>query len=320
MSKCLNNVEMSKLRNNMKKHIVIAFYKYLIQDGSTLISDFGLSKKLSDSISTSSSGPKGMAAYIEPQCFLQDRPTSNDILTELESLSKEKTVEFITNFIDSDSETSIYSGNLVEFNTDIVDYDSEASIFSGNFLTYAMLFKSFYTLYKNTNTYYEGDFENNMMIVLQYANGGTLQNYLINKIHENIFIISWAEIILITEQIIFGLQNLHNNNVIHGDLHPKNILIVRDNKNKFNKATIADFGSASKFDDSMASLYGRPFTVAIADFNSASKYDDRVTLWELTSGIRPYSKHLNKLALPHCILNGLREKIIPGTPSSYSRL
>ncbi|CAG8713980.1 12320_t:CDS:2, partial [Gigaspora rosea] len=146
------------------------------------------------------------------------RPTSNDILTELESLSKEKTVEFITNFIDSDSETSIYSGNLVEFNTDIVDYDSEASIFSGNFLTYAMLFKSFYTLYKNTNTYYEGDFENNMMIVLQYANGGTLQNYLINKIHENIFIISWAEIILITEQIIFGLQNLHNNNVIHGDL------------------------------------------------------------------------------------------------------
>ncbi|RIB06350.1 kinase-like domain-containing protein [Gigaspora rosea] len=178
---------------------------------------------------------------------------------------------------------------------------------------------------------------NSIMMVLQYANSGTLRNYLRNKIHENIFIISWAEIILITEQIVSGLQNLYDNNIIHRDLQPKNILIVRDDKNKFNKAAIADFGSASKSDDSMASLYGRPFTIAID-----SAYDDSliaiygkyftieyadpqlinsrgptfksdiyslgIMLWELTSGIRPYSKYLNKLALSYYILNGLQEK------------
>ncbi|KAF0349247.1 kinase-like protein [Gigaspora margarita] len=491
----------------------------LIHNGSALISDFGLSKKLRDSISTSSSGPKGIAAYVEPQCFLQDvkkikldkksdvyslgalfweltsgippfngysvshiftkmsknereetivgtppcyanlfnkcwsfernqRPTLNYILTELEKLSKEKTVEFITNIIDSDSDPSIYSEEFVEFITNIVDYDSETSICSGDLVLsndsdrQSMLSENISTLFENTNTYDEGasrypewikrklesgliqnfdfpefsnvieiargghsfvysaeyrgakialkkfrnaeirkianelnqhitvnnsenvirflgiteGFGNSLMMVLQYANGGTLRDYLKRKIHEKIFIISWAEIILITGQIISGLQNLHDNNVIHGDLHPKNILIVLDDKNKFNKAAIADFGSASKSDDSKASIYGNSFNDEI-DFGSASESDDStlsthrkyhvieyadpqffidprsprptfksdiyslgVMLWELTSGIRPYSTINNKIALYGHILKGLREKIIPGTPSSYSRL
>ncbi|CAG8719085.1 3511_t:CDS:2 [Dentiscutata erythropus] len=96
--------------------------------------------------------------------------------------------------------------------------------------------------------------QNNYMIVLEYAN----------------------EIILIAEQIIFGLKALHHKNIVHGDLHPKNILIVRDDKNKY-KVAIADFGSATRRDDSLC--------------------------WFDT---------------PIC--KGLREKMVPGTPSSYSKL
>ncbi|CAG8560951.1 22112_t:CDS:2 [Gigaspora rosea] len=103
-------------------------------------------------------------------------------------------------------------------------------------------------------------------MALQYANDGTLRDYLRNKIHENKFIISYAEIILITEQIISGLQNLHDNKVIHRDLQPKNILIVLDDKNKFNKAAIADFGSTSKLDDNRnISIFGKYFTIEYMD-------------------------------------------------------
>ncbi|CAG8657229.1 6618_t:CDS:2, partial [Dentiscutata heterogama] len=93
--------------------------------------------------------------------------------------------------------------------------------------------------------------QKNYMIVLQYANGRTLKNYLEDKIINNIFTISWTVLILITEQIIFGLQDLHENNIVHGDLNPKNIFVINDDYNRFNKVVLADFGSASKLDDSL---------------------------------------------------------------------
>ncbi|RIB07270.1 kinase-like domain-containing protein [Gigaspora rosea] len=257
----------------------------------------------------------------------------NDILTELERLSKEKTVEFITNIIDSDSETSIYSENLVEFITNVDDY-SETSICLEDFVLsndsdhQSMLFENISTLFKNKNTYDEEDFGNNLIIVLQYANGGTLRSYLRSKINENIFIISRAEIILITKQIISGLQSLHDNKVIHRNLNPENILIVRDDnmasiyEKSFNIAI--DFGSA---DDSLTSAFS---TIEYEDLQflintrgptcKSDIYSLEVILCELTSGIRPYSKYNNKFVLAYYISKGLREKIIPGMPSSYSRL
>ncbi|CAG8646694.1 12745_t:CDS:2, partial [Dentiscutata erythropus] len=52
-------------------------------------------------------------------CNSQQHPILNDILFELEELSKEKTIEFITNFVEGDkqtaqltSKTSTLSGNL----------------------------------------------------------------------------------------------------------------------------------------------------------------------------------------------------------------
>ncbi|CAG8726788.1 11511_t:CDS:2, partial [Gigaspora rosea] len=329
-------------------------------------------------------------------------------------LSKEKTVEFITNIIDSDSETSIYSENLVEFITNVDDY-SETSICLEDFVLsndsdhQSMLFENISTLFKNKNTYdeegwikiklengliqsfdytefsdvneigegmynlilnlfnavysaeYRGakiafkmfkdanirkivnelkkrhmtvNYSENIIrflgitVVLQYANGGTLRSYLRSKINENIFIISRAEIILITKQIISGLQSLHDNKVIHRNLNPENILIVRDDnmasiyEKSFNIAI--DFGSA---DDSLTSAFS---TIEYEDLQflintrgptcKSDIYSLEVILCELTSGIRPYSKYNNKFVLAYYISKGLREKIIPGMPSSYSRL
>ncbi|KAF0552279.1 kinase-like domain-containing protein [Gigaspora margarita] len=174
--------------------------------------------------------------------------------------------------------------------------------------------------------------QKNYMIVLQYANGGTLRDYLQNKINENIFRISWADLISIAEQIIFGLRDLHLNNIVHGDLHPKNILIVHDDNSKF-KVVLSDFGSASKSGDSVISIHGKYLTIEYADpqffidpemiepkFKS-DIYGLGVILWELTSGIRPFSKVVNKLAISYLVAQkGKREKEVPGTPSSYVKL
>ncbi|RIB07242.1 kinase-like domain-containing protein [Gigaspora rosea] len=166
---------------------------------------------------------------------------------------------------------------------------------------------------------------NDYMIVLQFANGGNLTDYLRSKIHDSIFKISWAELIQIAEQIILGIQHLHSNKIVHRNLHPKNILI------NDNKVLISGFGSAWKFDDSLISLFDEGITYEYIDPQIFIKsrympniksdiYSLGVLLWELTSGIHPFSKIPNKRVLTNLISKGKRERRVPGTPSNYVKL
>ncbi|KAF0541169.1 kinase-like protein [Gigaspora margarita] len=166
---------------------------------------------------------------------------------------------------------------------------------------------------------------NNYMLVLQYADSGNLKDHLQRKTHDGVFKIFWTELMEIAEQIIFGLQHLHNNNMVHGNLHPKNILTNNG------KILISGFGSAWKFDDSLMSPFEEGVTFEYSDpqifiqpqFIPNTKsdiYGLGVILWELTSGIRPFSKVPNKLSLIHHISKGKREKMVPGTPSNYAKL
>ena len=52
------------------------------------------------------------------------------------------------------------------------------------------------------------------MLVLEYANKGTLQEYL--KL--NFSKIDWNTKLKLSEQIVSGLKCLHENNIIHGNL------------------------------------------------------------------------------------------------------
>ncbi|KAF0552281.1 kinase-like protein [Gigaspora margarita] len=166
---------------------------------------------------------------------------------------------------------------------------------------------------------------NDYMIVLQFANDGNLKDYLRRKIHDGIFKILWAELIQLAEQIILGIQHLHSNKIVHRNLHPKNILI------NDNKALISGFGSAWKFDDSLISLFDEGITYEYTDpqifiksqFMPNTKsdiYSLGVILWELTSGIHPFSKIPNKRVLAHLTSKGKRERKVPGTPSNYVKL
>jgi serine/threonine-protein kinase len=69
-------------------------------------------------------------------------------------------------------------------------------------------------------------------LVLELLEGKTLQDYIIQNGP-----ISYSETIYILEQICQGLSHLHNKNIVHKDLHPRNIFYCTNGDIK-----ILDFG------------------------------------------------------------------------------
>ncbi|RIB25805.1 kinase-like domain-containing protein, partial [Gigaspora rosea] len=59
------------------------------------------------------------------------------------------------------------------------------------------------------------------MPVLQYANGGNLRKYLKNNFLE----LQWGDKFRMAKQIAQGLFYLHSKNIVHRNLHSKNILV-----------------------------------------------------------------------------------------------
>ncbi|CAJ0754769.1 2107_t:CDS:2, partial [Entrophospora sp. SA101] len=73
-------------------------------------------------------------------------------------------------------------------------------------------YKIFETLDISTNNYY---------MVIQYANGGSLRQYL-QRNHQQL---TWNDKIRIVNEIATGLYAIHQENLSHKNLHPNNILI-----------------------------------------------------------------------------------------------
>ncbi|KAF0479087.1 NACHT domain-containing protein [Gigaspora margarita] len=174
----------------------------------------------------------------------------------------------------------------------------------------------FYGVTKDSNERY--------YMVLQYADGGNLRNYLESKKPR------WTDKLSIAKEIACGLSYLHDNNIIHKDLHPKNILIHQG------KPKIADFGlskqinevpiaSNSNFKEDIKGVleYTEPQCIIDDKYKCNEKsdvYSFGVILWEISSGIPPFQKIQTQLRISVHICRGNREDPIEGTPPPYIEL
>src|SRR5689334_7119220 len=128
--------------------------------------------------------------------------------------------------------------------------------------------------------------------------------------------ITWKEKIYIAYKIIKALDIIHKENAIHRDLHSGNVLLR-------SYWPISDFGFCGPADKPLKSIYGNlpyiaPEVIAGKEYTFASDiYSIGMLMWEISSGQPPFMEYEYDYNLAMNIVNGIRPKIIPGTPLVY---
>ncbi len=168
---------------------------------------------------------------------------------------------------------------------------------------------------------------NNIYLILEYCNGGTLYDYA--QYYKRVNKSRLPELIVqkIIKQVIDGLKFMHKNNIIHRDIKLENILINFDNESNINSEIslnnktpkelysiynlqkdnftikIADLGYSKELEGGLgaSTICGTPMTIApevlkIYSINGRdSKYNSAIDLWslgavlyELLLGVSPF--------------------------------
>ncbi|RGB32960.1 hypothetical protein C1646_762276 [Rhizophagus diaphanus] len=147
------------------------------------------------------------------------------------------------------------------------------------------------------------------MMVLEYAEDGSLRNYL-DKEYNNLS--NWNKIFEYLQNIIVGLKCIHEKELIHRDLHIGNVL-----KFKY-KTAITDMGLCKPANyntvNTKNSIYGvlpyiAPEILRGQNYTKATDiYSFGIIMYELISGFPPYhdTSHDNYLAIKIC--KGLRPR------------
>ena len=165
-------------------------------------------------------------------------------------------------------------------------------------------------------------------LVMKHYESGDLYKFL----DASNGVLCWRDIVEILWSISNGLNHIHREKLIHGNLHGGNVLV--DNENDFIYTCISDVGLnifAGKEDEEEPSekenkIYGvlhyiAPEVLSGGKFTYESHiYSFGISMWTLSSGVRPFSNvpHDKELALK--ILNGERPDVTEKSPKSYHDL
>ncbi|RIA88660.1 kinase-like domain-containing protein [Glomus cerebriforme] len=157
------------------------------------------------------------------------------------------------------------------------------------------------SLDENTNGY---------LLIMQYADSGNLREYLKQHFSK----LTWNDKFILAYQIAEGIKYLHEEDILHRNLHSKNIVIHKGEAKimlDIVKNTEADhdgFQMISYFDPKLLENHSYEFD------KKSDIYSLGVLMWELSSGNPPFIDNESKL------INGFREEPIPNTPNEYKKL
>ncbi|CAB4444283.1 unnamed protein product [Rhizophagus irregularis] len=133
--------------------------------------------------------------------------------------------------------------------------------------------------------------------------------------------LTWKERIQIITDITLALARIHKENAIHRDLHSGNILF-RINQ----KFLISDLGFCGPADKPSKSIYGNlPYIapeviIGKEQTFKSDIYSIAMLMWEISSGKPPFIDREHDYDLAMNIVNGIRPKIVQGTPLEYKNL
>ena len=115
----------------------------------------------------------------------------------------------------------------------------------------ADLNEGFFDSLRYLNKYYgitQNPITEDFIIIMKYYQLGSLRDYLT----KNFYSIKWSEKLQALQNIVAGLQHLHNQEIIHRDFHSGNILYENDWD-----VVISDLGiSKSSTDNDSDEIYG----------------------------------------------------------------
>ncbi|POG72957.1 kinase-like domain-containing protein [Rhizophagus irregularis DAOM 181602=DAOM 197198] len=134
--------------------------------------------------------------------------------------------------------------------------------------------------------------------------------------------LTWKVKIFIVQRIIEAVYNIHEKNIIHRDLHSGNIL----HSPRSDKWHISDLGFCGPADKPTKSIYGNlpyiaPEVISGKQTTTASDiYSVAMLMWEVSSGQPPFINYEHDYDLAMNIINGIRPRIVSGTPLEYKNL
>lgn len=149
-------------------------------------------------------------------------------------------------------------------------------------------------------------------IVMEYIPGITLKNYMQKK-----GVLPTKEVVSYTEQILLALQHAHSKGIIHRDVKPQNIMLLRNGSIK-----VTDFGIAKMPNTETITMTDKAIgTVSYISPEQANGqltdcrsdiYSVGVLMYEMATGRLPFEadspvtvalKHINEKAVEPCEIN-----------------